>query len=184
MEIETKEKGGVEMEKQLRIVAVGNDRGTYEGSAGNLQSDFFNKSMQNEGGDTLMEKRPCIMAVDDEPVVLMIIERALQAAGFEVVSANDGNSALELLEKRRPDLVLLDIMMPGLDGFQVLSRIRQQSNVPVIMLTGRHEVTTLRDSLTTGADDFITKPFGTLELTARIRAKLRRCGRIPATSRE
>ena len=169
------------MKEEIKIRAVANDRGTYEGSAGNLQSDFFNKSMQNERGGIAMEECPCIMAVDDEPVVLMIIERALQAAGFEVVPAADGNAALELLGKHKPDLVLLDIIMPGLDGFQTLVRIRQQSNVPVIMLTGRHEVTTLRDSLTTGADDFITKPFGTLELTARIRAKLRRCGYMLST---
>jgi DNA-binding response OmpR family regulator len=172
------------MKGEIKIMAVGNNHRTYEGSAGNLQSDFFNKSMQNERGGIAMEKCPCIMAVDDEPVVLMLIKRALQAGGFEVISANDGNAALELLKTHKPDLVLLDIMMPGLDGFQVLGRIRQQSNVPVIMLTGRHEVAILRDSLTTGADDFITKPFGTLELTARIRAKLRRCGRIPATARE
>jgi DNA-binding response OmpR family regulator len=131
-----------------------------------------------------MEKRPCIMAIDDEPVVLMIIKRTLQSAGFEVVPAADGDTALELLKTHKPDLVLLDIMMPGLDGFQVLGRIRQQSNIPVIMLTGRHEIATLRDSLVTGADDFVTKPFSTLELAARIRAKLRRCGRIHTTARE
>ena len=83
-------------------------------------------------------------------------------------------TALALLEKRRPDLVILDIVMPGLDGFQVLDMIRQHSNVPVIILTGRCEVTTVRDALALGADDYVRKPFSTLELLARIRAKLRR----------
>jgi DNA-binding response OmpR family regulator len=129
-----------------------------------------------------MQKNPCIMAVDDEPVVLMIIQRTLESAGFDVIPVADGNTALESLRKHSPDLVLLDIMMPGLDGFQVLDRIREQWDIPVIMLTARHEVTTLRDSLMIGADDFVTKPFSTLELTARIRAKLRRSKHGTVTS--
>ena len=131
-----------------------------------------------------MNKRPCIMAVDDEPSVLRVLQRALEPSGFDVIPAMDGDSALELMGERRPDLVLLDIMMPGLNGFQVLHHIRERCNIPVIMLTARREVTTLRDSLVTGADDFITKPFSTLELTARIRAKLRRCERIAVPSEE
>jgi DNA-binding response OmpR family regulator len=131
-----------------------------------------------------MDKRPCIMAVDDEPSVLRVLQRALEPAGFEVIPAINGDSALELMGEHRPDLVLLDIMMPGLDGFQVLHRIREQCNIPVIMLTARSEVITLRDSLVTGADDFVTKPFSTLEITARIRAKLRRCERIATPTGE
>ena len=131
-----------------------------------------------------MNKRPCIMAVDDEPSVLRVLQRALEPAGFEVIPVMNGDSALELMGKHRPDLVLLDIMMPGLDGFQVLHRIREQCNVPVIMLTARREITTLRDSLATGADDFVTKPFSTLELISRIRAKLKRCRQVPSPARE
>ncbi len=121
-----------------------------------------------------MKKRPCIMVVDDEQAVLRLLSRTLEPEGYGVVVAADGRSALELLEEHYPDLVILDIMMPGLDGFQVLNLIRQRSNVPVIMLTARCEVTALRDALSLGADDYVRKPFRTQELLARIRAKLRR----------
>lgn len=131
-----------------------------------------------------MEKQPCIMAVDDEPSVLRVLQLALEPAGFDVILAANGDSALELLRIHKPDLVILDIMMPGLNGFQVLNLIRQRCNVPVIMLTARREVTTLRDSLVTGADDFITKPFSVSELTARIRAKLRRSKQETVISQE
>jgi len=124
------------------------------------------------------------MAVDDEPSVLRVLQHALEPAGFDVIPAANGDSALELMRGHRPDLVILDIMMPGLDGFQVLNRIREQYNVPVIMLTVRREITTLRDSLVMGADDFITKPFSILELTARIRAKLRRSKQETVASQE
>ena len=123
-----------------------------------------------------MKKHPCIMVVDDEQAILRLLSRTLEPEGYGVVVADNGRSALELLEDCRPDLVILDIMMPGLDGFQVLDLIRQRSNVPVIMLTARCEVTTLRDALSLGADDYVRKPFRKGELLARIRAKLRRAG--------
>jgi len=123
-----------------------------------------------------MKKRPYIMAVDDEQAILKLLNRTLGPEGYDVVTANGGVSALLLMEERRPDLVILDIMMPGLDGFRVLELIRQRSNVPVIMLTARGEVTTVRDALGLGADDYVRKPFHTRELLARIRAKLRRTG--------
>lgn len=131
-----------------------------------------------------MEKQPCIMAVDDEPSVLRVLQLALEPAGFDVILAANGDSALELMRRHKPDLVLLDIMMPGMNGFQVLNRIREQYSIPIIMLTARREVTTLRDSLVIGADDFIVKPFRILELTARIRAKLKRCRQVPSPARE
>jgi len=121
-----------------------------------------------------MKKRTRVMAVDDEQAILSLLKRTLEPEGYDVVVAADGRSALALLEKSEPDLVLLDIMMPGLDGFQVLDLIRQRSNVPVIMLTARLEATTVRDTLALGADDYVRKPFGKGELIARIRAKLRR----------
>lgn len=123
-----------------------------------------------------MKKRPYIMVVDDEQAILRMLNRTLEPEGYGVVLADNGSSALALLEEHTPDLVILDIMMPGLNGFQVLDLIRQRSNVPIIMLTGRCEVTTLRDALALGADDYVRKPFGTRELLARIRAKLRRTG--------
>ena len=114
------------------------------------------------------------MVVDDEQAILRLLNRKLEPEGYGVTLVDNGSSALALMKKHKPDLVILDIMMPGLDGFQVLDRIRQRYSVPVIMLTGRGEVTTLRDALSLGADDYVRKPFHTEELLARIRAKLRR----------
>ena len=121
-----------------------------------------------------MEKRPCIMAVDDEQTILRLLKRTLELEGYGVIVADNGRSALNLLEEHGPDLVILDIMMPGLDGFQVLHLIRQRSNVPVIMLSGNREQATKIDTLVLGADDYIGKPFHAGELLARIKAKLRR----------
>ena len=123
-----------------------------------------------------MKKRPRMMVVDDEQAILRLLNRALEPEGYGVILADSGCSALALLEEHKPDLVILDIMMPELDGFQVLDLIRQRSNVPIIMLTARGEVTTLRCALALGADDYVRKPFGTRELLARIQAKLRRAG--------
>lgn len=116
------------------------------------------------------------MVVDDEQTVRTLLDRILKTEGYEVLLASDGYSALDLLEQRSADLVILDITMPGLGGFQTLRLIRERSNIPVIMLTGNGETTTVRDALALGADDYIRKPFHTFELLARIRAKLRRAG--------
>jgi len=124
------------------------------------------------------ENQACILVVDDDQNVLQMVSRTLELEGFCSITAADGESALALLEKDKPDLVLLDIMMPGLDGFEVLKRIRQRSSVPVIMLTAKNEVTTVRDTIGLGADDYIRKPFSIVELLARIRCKLRRAGRV------
>jgi DNA-binding response OmpR family regulator len=121
-----------------------------------------------------MKKHTCIMVVDDEPGVCKLLKHCLEPEGYDVTTAPDGNAALALMGKCQPDLIILDIMMPGFDGFQALDIIRQRSNVPVIMLTGRGEMSTLRDALALGADDYVRKPFHTRELVARIRAKLRR----------
>jgi len=123
-----------------------------------------------------MKKRPYIMVVDDDQAILRLLKRTLEPEGFGVVIASNGRSALALLEEHKPDLVILDIMMPGLNGFQILRLMRQHSNIPVIMLTARCEMETSRDALNLGADDYVRKPFQTLELLARIRAKLRRTG--------
>jgi two-component system OmpR family response regulator/two-component system alkaline phosphatase synthesis response regulator PhoP len=115
-----------------------------------------------------------ILVVDDEDAVRALIRRTLEEKGYRVVTVADGNEGLAKLDQDGIDLVLLDIKMPGLDGFQVLKLIRRRSNLPVIMLTGMDQVSALYDSLNIGADDYITKPFSPLELVARVRAKLRR----------
>jgi DNA-binding response OmpR family regulator len=121
-----------------------------------------------------MKKRTCILAIDDEEEILRLLKKIFEEEGYDFVGATSGDAAFSLLRERQPNLIILDIMMPDLDGFQVLNLIRQKSDVPVIMLTGKGEVTALRDSVEIGADDYIRKPFYPLELVARVRAKLRR----------
>ena len=123
-----------------------------------------------------MEKRPLILVVDDEEPILKLLRANLSLEGYRVATASNGISALELLAECKPELVILDIRMPGLDGFQVLDLIRQRSSIPVIMLTATGEVDCLKRALAAGADDYVTKPFSVPELNARIRAKLRRAG--------
>ena len=121
-----------------------------------------------------MEKRSRIMVVDDDRNLLELISRILELEGYDVSVTADSSSVLALLKEYRPDLVLLDIIMPKLDGFQVLYLIRQHSNVPVIMLTAKGEVNSLEKAVILGADDYVRKPFSTRVLMARIEAKLRR----------
>ena len=125
----------------------------------------------------MTEQQRRILVVDDEQMVRDFLRKALETAGYTVVTASDGQEALEKMSQFDVGLVLLDIMMPGLDGFEVLDRMRQyEENIPVIMLSGIHEATTKVDSLTLGADDYITKPFSVEELLARIQVKLKRAG--------
>lgn len=124
-----------------------------------------------------MKRRPYIIVVDDDQEMLKILNRTLELEGYDVAITADGSSALALLEERSPDLIILDIMMPGPDGFEVLKLIRQRSNIPVIMLTARCEVASLQRALFLGADDYVKKPFRPKELAGRIRAKLRHEGR-------
>lgn len=121
-----------------------------------------------------MKRHQSILVVDDDEEMLRMLESILKLEGYDVTIAADGRTAMALLEEHEPDLVILDIIMPELDGFQVLSLIRQRSHVPIIVLTARCEVATLRDALVLGADDYMSKPFYTRELLARIKAKLRR----------
>ena len=123
-----------------------------------------------------MKKRPHIMVVDDDQEMLRMLERTLELEGYGVTVAAGGSLALALLDDCKPDFVILDIMMPGPDGYQVLDSMRQRSDVPVIMLTARREVASLDKALALGADDYVRKPFRVLELLARIQAKLRRVG--------
>jgi DNA-binding response OmpR family regulator len=120
---------------------------------------------------------PLIMVVDDDHEILKLVTIILKLEGFEVVSASDGKSGLELLEQQNPDLILLDIMMPGeYNGLDVLYYIRERSSVPVIMLTAHSHPASIRKALEDGADDYIVKPFSAQVLVARIQAKLRRAG--------
>ena len=121
-----------------------------------------------------MHRETCIMVVDDDQELLKLLPNIFEPEGYRTVTAHDGSSALALLEEYKPDLIILDIIMPGLDGLQLLDLVRRRSEVPVIMLTGKCEVSYLRKALVSGADDYLRKPFSTVELLARIRAKLRR----------
>ncbi len=115
-----------------------------------------------------------IMVVDDDQDMLKIINRTLEMEGYTVITASDGRAALALLEEHSPDLIILDVIMPELGGFQVLKLLRERSNVPIIMLTARREPLLVQKALVLGADDYVTKPFRPLVLMARVRAKLRR----------
>ena len=115
-----------------------------------------------------------ILVVDDEQRMVRFIQLNLEQDGFEVVTAYNGKEALEQVRTQLPDLILLDIMMPDINGFEVLKKIREVNNVPVIMLTAKGEEDDRIQGLELGADDYITKPFSPRELVSRIRAVLRR----------
>jgi two-component system, OmpR family, response regulator ResD len=118
-----------------------------------------------------------VLVVDDEPMVREVLARYLERDGFEVESVADGELAMRAFEARRPDLVLLDLMLPRVDGFEVFRRIRARGGSPVIMITARGDVTDRIVGLETGADDYVSKPFSPAEVVARVRAVLRRRGR-------
>jgi len=115
-----------------------------------------------------------ILVVDDEARMVRFIQLNLEHDGFQVIAAYNGREALEQVRSQLPNLILLDVMMPDLDGFEVLERIREQSTVPVIMLTAKGEEDDRVRGLELGADDYITKPFSPRELVSRVRAVLRR----------
>ncbi len=126
-----------------------------------------------------------ILIVDDEPDVIESVQLGLtlQWREVEVLSAHDGETALDAVEKEKPDVVLLDIGLPGKDGFEVLRELREFSDVPVVMLTARDDAMDKVKGLELGADDYVTKPFNHLELMARVRAVLRRHGMPAPASR-
>jgi two-component system, OmpR family, alkaline phosphatase synthesis response regulator PhoP len=115
-----------------------------------------------------------ILIVDDEPSIVNLVTAYLKPEGYEVYAAVDGPSGLKAARAFKPDLVILDLMLPGMDGFEVLSRLRRESEVYVILLTAKTEETDKIVGLSVGADDYVTKPFSPRELMARVKAALRR----------
>src|SRR2546429_7592617 len=127
-----------------------------------------------KGGTLMPAKKTTILVVDDDLQLLKIVEHNLEAEGYQVLTAREGKHALESIERNSPDLVLLDIMLPRMDGFQVCQRVREFSAVPIIMITARGQSQDKIKGLDLGADDYLTKPFRVDELLARVRAVLRR----------
>lgn len=117
---------------------------------------------------------PKILVIDDEPGILNLVTAYLRQEGYEYYTAADGPSGLKAARAFKPDLIVLDIMLPGMDGLEVLTHLRRESNVYVIMLTAKTEETDKVVGLSVGADDYLTKPFSPRELIARIKAALRR----------
>jgi two-component system alkaline phosphatase synthesis response regulator PhoP len=115
-----------------------------------------------------------ILVLDDEPSIVKLVEAYLKPEGYEILTASDGNAGLKAARTFKPDLLILDVMLPGMDGIELLSRLRRESDVYVILLTARTEETDKIVGLTVGADDYVTKPFSPRELTARVKAALRR----------
>jgi two-component system KDP operon response regulator KdpE len=124
-----------------------------------------------------------ILVVDDEERMIGFIRMNLELEGYQVLEAHDGFKALDMVRTQLPDLVLLDVMMPGMDGFETLRMLREFSSVPVIMLTAKGEEEDKVRGLELGADDYVTKPFGSRELSSRVRAVLRRA-EMPSVSPE
>jgi DNA-binding response OmpR family regulator len=125
-----------------------------------------------------------VLLVDDDPDLLAVTTFALQQAGFLVVKATDGVAALVAFDRERPDLAVLDINMPRMNGFELAERLRRKSQIPLIMLTARSEEDDVLRALGLGADDYLTKPFSPKILIARIRALLRRAEQDAATALE
>jgi len=115
-----------------------------------------------------------VLVVEDEPSLIETLDYSLRRQGYEVIAAADGRKALEIARQQQPDLIVLDVMLPGLDGFEVCRILRQEMNVPILMLTARTEEVDKVVGLEMGADDYLTKPFSMRELMARIKALLRR----------
>ncbi len=120
-----------------------------------------------------MDER-CVLIIEDEQAIVDILKFNFQKEGYKVLEAMDGQTGLDLALSENPDLILLDVMLPRMDGFEVCKKIREKSNVPVIMLTAREEEVDKVLGLELGADDYMTKPFSIRELTARVKANLRR----------
>ena len=127
----------------------------------------------------MINERPRILVVDDEPQLIRVLRTGLKSRGYDIRSAADGLAGLELFNDWRPDLVITDLAMPNVDGLELCRRLREISQVPIIVLSAKGEEKTKVEALDIGADDFVTKPFGIDELLARVRASLRRANAPP-----
>src|SRR5665647_77569 len=133
---------------------------------------FLYKFMNQEIGDSFMSAK--ILIVDDEPNIVDILKANLEREGYTTITASDGAMGLEMGISMKPDLILLDCMLPRMDGFDVCRKLRLQTNVPILMLTAKSEEIDKVLGLELGADDYITKPFSVREVLARVKAQLRR----------
>jgi two-component system, OmpR family, KDP operon response regulator KdpE len=124
-----------------------------------------------------LENRPLVLVADDQPEIAKLVSLSLTGAGFRVIAASDGVSTLERISEMNPDVLLLDVMMPGMSGLEVLREIRETRQMPVILLSARSSTSQVSAGLDLGADDYVVKPFHPLELAARVRAVLRRARR-------
>lgn len=136
----------------------------------------MNQTTMGWWSKTMAVHKHLILVVDDEAPIVRLVKAKLRLDGYEVITAARGDEALGILQLQTPDLIVLDVMMPDMDGFETLRRIRQHSQVPVVMLTARGSDADKLQGLQSGADDYITKPFNPDELEARIAAVLRRSG--------
>ncbi len=123
-----------------------------------------------------------ILVVDDENQIVKVLKAYLERAGFEVITAGDGPSALAIFQRERPDFLILDLNLPGMDGLDVCRAVRRTSNVPILMLTARVEEADRLEGLELGADDYVVKPFSPREVVARVRTIFRRTGAEPPSS--
>jgi two-component system KDP operon response regulator KdpE len=128
-----------------------------------------------------MDSKKRVLVVDDEAQIIRVLRHILNAHGYAVHAAEDGEAALDEFDQWQPDLVLTDLQMPNVSGLELTRRLRSKSNVPIVILSVRNEEKTIVEALDMGADDYVTKPFGTDELLARLRSALRR---VPERSPE
>jgi len=124
-----------------------------------------------------------ILIAEDEPTLVLTLKYNLEREGYAVLSATDGEAAIAAARKTRPDLIVLDVMMPGLNGLEVCRILRKEMQVPILILSARADETDETAGLEAGADDYVTKPFSMAELIARIRLLLRRSESVPPTDR-
>lgn len=120
----------------------------------------------------MLDKQPFILAVDDDESILALLERILTMEGYNVITASDGNTAIEILNERQPALTILDVVMPFVNGFDVLAQLREKSGQPVIMLSARGEAASREQARAAGADDYIVKPFNVREILDRVHYNL------------
>lgn len=124
-----------------------------------------------------MSAKSVVLVVDDDPAILRLNKLELSGQGFSVLTAEDGEEALAIAEQHRPDIVVLDIIMPNISGLEVMRRLRERTNIPVVLLSAKNHDEDIVSGLEMGADDYLVKPFNPEELTARVRAVLRRQAR-------